>query len=239
MFRSIVLTALGVALIAGFVLSVVQAFHVAPIIYSAEAFEIVELVEEVSHDDGHSHSHGDDAWSPEDGLERIGYTVLSNVLSALAFALLLLAGMLAAREKAKMSISLGKGVLWGLAGYATFFVMPALGLPPEIPSMEAAVLEGRQAWWMLAVVGTATGIACAVFLPSFAKLAAVIFIGMPWLIGAPQPEVHGFLHPDADAVATLEALQAEFITATAIANGLFWIVLGGLSGYAAKRFIKA
>ncbi|MFT7179625.1 MAG: putative cobalt transporter CbtA, partial [Oceanospirillaceae bacterium] len=56
---------------------------------------------------------------------------------------------------------------------------------------------------------------------------------------APQPEVHGFMHPDTQAVATLEGLQVQFIYATAIANGVFWITLGGLTGYCAKRFIKA
>ena len=153
--------------------------------------------------------------------------------------MILLAGMFVARDKAQMNITWAKGVVWGLAGYLTIFVAPALGLSPEIPSMEAAALEGRQAWWVLAVVSTACAIASAVFLPGIAKAAGVVFLAAPWLVGAPQPEVHGFLHPDAQAVATLEGLQSQFIYATAIANGVFWITLGGLTGYAAKRFIKA
>jgi predicted cobalt transporter CbtA len=105
--------------------------------------------------------------------------------------------------------------------------------------MEAAVLEGRQAWWVLAVVATGLAIASLVFLPGMAKLAAVVFVAAPWVVGAPQPEVHGFLHPDAQAVATLEGLQSQFIYATALANGLFWLTIGGLTAYAATRFIKA
>ncbi|MBT3438301.1 MAG: hypothetical protein HOH02_00450 [Oceanospirillaceae bacterium] len=239
MFRSMVLTALGVALVAGLVLSAVQALHVSPIIYAAEVFEIAapDVVE--AHNDGHSHAHNDEAWSPADGMERIGYTVLSNVLSAFGFAMILLAAMFMARDKAQLNISWLAGLGWGLAGYLTFFVVPALGLSPEIPSMEAAVLEGRQAWWVLAVVATGLAIASLVFLPGMAKLAAVVFVAAPWVVGAPQPEVHGFLHPDAQAVATLEGLQSQFIYATALANGLFWLTIGGLTAYAATRFIKA
>jgi cobalt transporter subunit CbtA len=243
MFRSMVLTALGVALVAGLVLSAVQALHVSPIIYAAEVFEIAEPEVVAALNDGHSHSHvnanGEAAWSPEDGLERIGYTVLSNVLSSFGFAMILLACMFMARDKAQLNISWFKGVVWGLAGYVTFFVVPALGLSPEIPSMEAAALEGRQSWWVLAVVATGLAFFSLVFLPGIAKLVAIVFIAAPWLVGAPQPEVHGFMHPDTQAVATLEGLQVQFIYATAIANGVFWITLGGLTGYCAKRFIKA
>jgi predicted cobalt transporter CbtA len=87
-------------------------------------------------------------------------------------------------------------------------------------------------------VTTGLAIFSLVFLPGIAKVAAMVFIAVPWIVGAPQPELHGFLHPDAQAVITLEGLQTQFVYATAIANGLFWITLGGLTGYAAKRFIK-
>jgi len=239
MFRSMVLTALGIALVAGLVLSAVQALHVSPIIYSAEAFEVAEPGVAAALNDGHSHSHDDQAWSVKDGFERVGYTALSNVLSAFGFAMILLASMFMARDKANLNISWFRGIVWGLAGYLTFFVVPALGLPPEIPSMEAAALEGRQSWWVLAVLATGLAIGSLVFLPGMAKTAAIVFIAAPWVVGAPHPEIAGFLHPDAQVVAALEGLQTQFVYATALANGVFWIILGGLTGYAAKRFIKA
>jgi len=238
MFRSMVLTALGIALFAGLALSAVQALQVSPIIYAAEMFEIEQPELVASQNDGHSHSHNDKAWSPADGFERIGFTVLSNVLSAFGFALILMACMFVAKDKAQLNVSWAKGILWGLAGFMVFFVVPAIGLPPEIPSMEAAALEGRQSWWVLAVVSTSLAMASLVFLPGMTKAAAIVFIAAPWLVGAPQPEVHGFLHPNAQAVATLESLQAQFVYATAIANGVFWIILGGLAGYAAKWIVK-
>lgn len=239
MFRSMVLTALGVALVAGLFLSAVQALSVSPIINAAEAFEMTEPQLAPLQTDGHSHSHNAQAWSPRDGIERVAFTLLANVLSAFGFSLILLVCMLVARDKVALTISWFRGLIWGLAGYLTFFVVPALGLPPEIPGMEAAAIEGRQSWWLLAVVSTAIGITLLAFLPGMAKVFAIIFMAAPWLVGAPQPELHGFLHPDLQAVATLEGLQAQFIFATAIANGCFWVTLGGLTGYAAKRFIKA
>jgi cobalt transporter subunit CbtA len=238
MFRSMVFSALGVALVVGLFLSAVQALAVSPIIHAAEVFEIAQPEVIVAHNDGHSHSHDEQAWGPEDGFERLAFTMLSNVLSAFGFAIILLTGMLLARDKAELQISWAKGFGWGLAGYLTFFVVPALGLPPEIPSMETAAIGGRQSWWVLAVAGTALGIASLVFLTGFAKLMAIVFLAAPWLVGAPEPLVHGFLHPNMEAVATLESLQAQFIYATAITNGLFWITLGGLVSYAATRFIK-
>ena len=241
MFRPMVLAALGIALAAGLVLSAVQTLHVSPIIYAAEAFEIEqpEMAAVIHSDHGHSHTHSVQAWAPGDGFERIAFTVLSNVLSAFGFAIILLAAMLMAKDKAQLNVSWQRGVLWGLAGYLMFFIVPALGLAPEIPGMEAAALEGRQSWWVLAVLSTGLAIASVVFLPGIAKAFAIVFIAAPWLVGAPQPQVHGFLHPDAQAVATLTDLQAQFLYATAIANAVFWVILGGLTGYTAKRLVQA
>jgi len=239
MFRSLVLTALCVALLAGLFLSAVQALSVVPIINAAEAFEITQPELAPLQTDGHTHTHNAQSWSPRDGIERVAFTVLANVLSAFGFSLILLVCMFVARDKGALKISWLRGLVWGLAGYITFFVVPAFGLLPEIPGMEAAAIEGRQSWWLLAVVSTAIGIALLAFLPGMAKVFAIIFIAAPWLVGAPQAALHGFLHPDLQAVATLEGLQAQFIYATAIANGCFWLALGGLTGYAAKRFIKA
>ncbi len=240
MFRSMVLAALGIALAAGLVLSAVQALQVSPIIYAAEAFEMEqpEVAAAIHKDHGHTHTHNVQAWAPGDGFERLAFTVLSNVLSAFGFAIILLAAMLTAKDKAKLNVSWARGILWGLAGYLMFFVLPALGLTPEIPGMEAAALEGRQSWWVLAVVSTGLAIASLVFLPGIAKAFAIVFIAAPWLVGAPQPQVHGFLHPDAQALAALTDLQAQFIYATAIANAVFWVILGGLTGYTAKRLAQ-
>ncbi|HWW72811.1 MAG TPA: CbtA family protein, partial [Duganella sp.] len=60
------------------------------------------------------------------------------------------------------------------------------------------------------------------------KLAALALLVVPHLVGAPQPLVHASLAP--------EQLQRSFVYATALANGVFWLALGGLSGFFHKRF---
>ena len=50
--------------------------------------------------------------------------------------------------------------------------------------------------------------------------------------------MHGFAHPDPQALTSLEALQAQFVYATAIANAVFWVVLGALAGYASRWVAK-
>ena len=50
------------------------------------------------------------------------------------------------------------------------------------------------------------------------RVAGVVVILVPHLVGAPQPEVHtGAAPPE---------LAASFVVASAIANAVFWVVLG-------------
>jgi len=192
---------------------------------------------------GADHHHDPDAWAPEDGIERLFFTSFSNVLAGMAFGLLILAGM---AYKGKGSILMGG--LWGVAGYLTFFVAPTLGLHPEIPGMEAANLQGRQGWWLTTVALTAAGLGLIAFAHVSLKVAGVVLLVIPHVLGAPLPPlVDGaagaghFSHPDPQAAMALEALAADFLQATAIANAVFWLVLGVSCGYVVNRFgiIKA
>jgi len=179
-----------------------------------------------SHDGG-DHHHDPEAWSPEDGAERIFYTYLSSSLMAIGFALVIISGMSLSDKK-----SIKAGVLWGLAGYISFFVAPTLGLPPELPGMEAAALEGRQSWWLLTVLLTTIGLGLLAFGSGALRWSGLLVIAIPHILGAPQPEMHGFAHPDATAVTALEALVGQFEIATAIVNGIFWVCLGLLCAVA-------
>ena len=106
--------------------------------------------------------------------------------------------------------------------------LPAFGLPPELPGTEAGALQGRQAWWLVTVTLSATGIALLGLARGWPwKAAAVVLIALPHLIGAPHPEVHSTLAPP-------ELLQT-FIIATATANAVFWIALGAGCAIAFKK----
>jgi cobalt transporter subunit CbtA len=224
MFRRIVFSAVVAGLLAGALLTAVQQLQVMPIILESETYEVtVPEATTHAHADGSSHEH--EGWSPEDGLERTFWTGVANVGMGIGFALLLAAAF----SLRGNNVSWRQGLVWGLGGYAAFFALPALGLPPELPGTEAAGLQDRQAWWILTVTLSALGIALLGLTRGWPwKAAAVVLVAIPHLIGAPHPEIHVTLFPP-------ELLQT-FVVATAISNAVFWVVLGGGCAIAFKKF---
>jgi cobalt transporter subunit CbtA len=121
-----------------------------------------------------------------------------------------------------------QGLLWGLAGYATFVLAPTLGLPPELPGTAAADLALRQTWWIGTAASTAAGIALLVFgRNALLKVLGVAILVVPHVIGAPQPAVHSMLAP--------EALEAQFKIASQLTNMVFWLALGLISAWLFRR----
>ena len=213
MFRRILFTAVLGGLAAGILLTGIQAFKVLPLIVEAEVYEVAAAGDEAA-----------EAWAPVDGLERISYTLLANTLSGIGFALLLGAAF-ALRGRGDWR----EGLLWGLGGFAAFSLAPALGLPPELPGMTAAELDARQLWWLVTVSATAGGLSLLAFAPKIAlKALGVAIIVVPHAIGAPHPEI-------VEAGTVPAELAAAFVSATLVANLLFWLTIGGVSGYAFGR----
>ena len=260
LFRRLILCALLVGALAGLLLSAVQRFQVVPLIAAAERYEAareaasaqtrVPAHGEPGHDhvahhaapvDHAAHEHAPDAaaWEPADGVERTAFTALANVLTASGFALLLLAtlaGLQVARGAAPASVA--QGLLWGLAGYLSFFVAPAFGLPPEIPGAEGAALEVRQVWWALAVVSTAGGLAWLAFGRGLWRWAGLLPLVLPHLIGAPPVGDAFAAHPPA-AAAELGVLAARFVVASAVANAVYWLALGSFAAWVFRRWLGA
>jgi cobalt transporter subunit CbtA len=231
-FRSIVFVAALAGLIAGVFATVLQAIGTVPIILEAETYEAGGAAAAAA--DGHqhdaaeagaaAHQHEADAWAPADGLERTAFTLLANILTGVAFALLLTAAY-ALRGGA---IDWRRGLFWGLAGFAIFTLAPGLGLPPEIPGMEAAPLADRQIWWLATVIATAAGLGL-IFLSDKPVLAllGIAVIALPHLYGAPQPAEHGSLAP--------ASLAHRFVVAAVLTSFLFWVALGSLTGWLYQR----
>ena len=125
-------------------------------------------------------------------MERTFFTTLANVLTGTGFALILVACLALAGQPVNGRI----GILWGLGGFAIFILAPALGLPPEVPGAMAAELRGRQTWWILCVVATASGLWLLVFRPGIAWIVAgLVLMAAPHIVGAPQPERIGGRFP--------------------------------------------
>lgn len=238
-FRRIVFNALLVGVLAGLLLSAAQIIAVNPIIFAAEAYEVpeVQVDDHGHHHAGHDHGHSAQEWAPEDGMQRTLFTVMSNVLAGIGFAAMLLALMSQLQVQGVARLTIAKGLLWGGAGFVAFFVAPGLGLPPEIPGIEAAPVEYRQLWWLLAVAGVGTGLLVLVFAPLKWKAVGVLLMTIPYVVRIPHHQGPAFAHPDPEAVERLAALHQQFIIASGISNVLFWLVLGALCAWALKRSV--
>jgi len=250
MFRNIVFAACLAGVLAGLVITGLQLFVTVPIILKAETYEPGGHTHGAEHahgSGGHAHAeqpaasesvtgsggvfsglyrslyafqHAESDWGPKNSWQRNGSTLVANILLAIAFGLLLVAAF-SLRSNPRWA----EGLLWGLGGYATFFALPALGLPPEIPGNFTADLVSRQGWWLMTVLFSGVGLALiALQRPWMWKILGTLLVVAPHVLGAPQPEVHGGTAP--------EALAETFIWRAAFVNLVFWLLLGGLGAWA-------
>jgi cobalt transporter subunit CbtA len=236
-FRTVVFIAALAGLVTAVVMTALQAFTTVPLIQQAEAYEQqagaareeaapAGLAAAGSEAAAPAHVHDEEAWAPSDGFERYAFTAAANIVTGIAFALILVA----LSELAGGIANWRQGLFWGFAGFAVFTLAPGLGLPPELPAMPAADLLGRQLWWWGTVLATAAGLAMIAFRRSLVfALVGVALIVAPHVIGAPQP---------ADYETPIPAgLHHQFVVAVTMTNLVFWVVLGAAAGYFRSRFI--
>lgn len=236
LFRNVVFVAAIAGLLSGLVMTVLQAFSTVPLILQAETYENAGAVHQHGTEAAPAtdvtaaapaHEHDANAWAPADGFERYAFTTLASVVSAIGFALILVA----ASEVAGGIASWRSGALWGLAGFAVFTLAPGLGLPPELPAMPAADLMDRQIWWIATSAATAAGLALIAFKGTAAwSMLGVALIAAPHIVGAPQPVSYESPIP--------EALHHQFVVAVTVTNLIFWVVLGGFVGVLRNRFLR-
>lgn len=229
LFRRIVFASLFVGLIAGVLLSVSQLSFVNPIIFSAESHE-------VAHDHS-AHDHSAEAWAPEEGMERTFYTILANVFAGIGFSAVLLALMSQLSIFGVTTLDIRKGLLWGLGGFTAVFVFPAIGIPPEIPGVNAAPVEHRQIWWALTVLVAAASLLLLAYGNIKYKIAAAVLAVCPYVFYIPHHEGVLFSHPDPAAVAMLTSLHQQFLYASGASNFIFWIALGAVSSWVVNRWV--
>lgn len=227
MLRRILLVAVIAGAAAGLVATALQAAKLWPLIAAAEQFEQPAAADHHHGADAAAHVHDDEAWEPQDGAQRMAFTALFNILAGFGFALLLNAGLVLRGAASAGAPDARTGVAWGLGGFVCFALAPALGLPPELPGMAAADLLDRQVWWLATALASAGGIALLAFArPLALKVLGLVVLAAPHLVGAPHPEGAGTVPAE---------LAAEFVTASLAAAAVFWVVLGGLSGWLHRR----
>jgi cobalt transporter subunit CbtA len=232
MLKSLFASALFAGVAAGLLAAVMQMALLVPLIAEAELYETGEKTHfgEVgpAHDHAagdHDHAAADHDRDAEGDVLRHIQTVLFTVLAMCGFGLLLTAGFGVAERFGLDRITLAKGAIWGLAGFAAFQLLPGLGLAPELPGASSAPLEERQAWWLATVAASAAGIALGIYGGMMWKLAGLALIVAPHLLGAPHPEqFFGRVPPELSALFATRSLgvgAASWLTLGAVA-GLFW-----------------
>ena len=224
MIAKTLLAAIAAGLFAGVLMTGVQQLRLVPLIVHAEAYE----------GGGHAHAAvaaralpvrpgeaprraaaaGDD----NDRLfevDRYAGSLMANLVVGAGYGLLLAAVALLTGR----AISLRNGVLWGAGAWVAVHLMPALGLPPELPGMPMADLTARQIWWVSTVLSSGAGVYLLAFgRGSLAKALGIALLAAPQVVGAPQPDSLDSMLP--------AVLAAEF-AASALATALFfWLVLG-------------
>jgi cobalt transporter subunit CbtA len=252
-FQRLIWAALATAVVVGSVQTGVQRWQAAPLILAAEVYE--EQKAEVpkpaapvavapaahAHAEGAApHEHGTaKEWEPENGAERTGWTWVANILHAFSMALLLFAVMgvwLYRRGGAVASLRLAG--LVAAAGWLSFHFWPSLGLHAEVPGMEAAPLQARQVWWVLAVASAAGACAVAGFARASWRWAVVAaLLALPFVVGAPKLQGDALAGFGPEAHAALEQLGTQFIWATTWVSLSFWVSLGLVGGLAFQRWV--
>lgn len=240
MLMRFVKAALAAGFLAGALVAGLQEVTTTPLILEAEKYESGETASAgrflVAHaaesrNDAYLHlvhdgtDHGtENAWAPEDGIERSLSTALATVGTTFGFALILLAVMVLSDAK----ITARTGLAWGAAAFAATGLAPALGLSPELPGSAAAVLEDRQIWWIGTALATAAGLFLVLRVSSaLAILAGLALIALPHVIGAP--------HADGYTSNVPSELSGHFASASLVVHAVTWALTGCVAGYVWER----
>ena len=225
MIRETVLSALVAGLVAALLLTVVQSLWITPLILQAETYEeAAEQHPDVQGSGVHHHDEDESGWKPQNGWQRTLSTLGANLLMGVGYGLVMVAVFLLWRAPRNA----GWGLAYGVCGFCTFFLAPALGLPPQLPGTAAAELSIRQEWWLMTAAATATGLMLFFSLPRpWQKASALLLLILPHLIPAPHPAAETSLAP--------ETLQSQFRIATGVGNAVFWLSLGFAAALAFRR----
>lgn len=223
MLSRIFATAVLAGLIAGAAVWGAQVIKVVPLILQAEVYEQGMSPDSPAPVDGQAAA--EEPWAPANGFERNAYTLLTDLITGVGYALILTAIIaLTGRE-----IDWKAGLLWGIGGFAAVYALPSLGLSPEPPGAQAAALAARQTWWIITVLSSAVGLYLLFLVKRIPlKAVGVFLIVAPQIVGAP--------HVIAEPGAIPMELGAAYAAVSFATTLLFWLVIGGFTGHFYNRF---
>jgi len=233
--RNLLTSGLVAGLAAGLLCALLQYAFVQDKILLGERFELGELVHTTGGTQVHDHAtedaapetaqpettagaHQHAAMGEDSPLRRNLLTVLFSVLTYAGYGLVL-AALMAVMQGRGHNIDGPRAVLWGLAGFLAFQMMPAMGLAPDLPGTVAADITERQVWWAMTAAATLAGLGLLAFGGNIGlRLSGAIAMVLPHLIGAPQiDDFYGSAPPE---------LSADFAASTLGVGLLTWLALG-------------
>lgn len=205
MLMRLIAAALLAGLVSGLLVSGLQAHFVTPLIVKAESFEgahshshsaeagagHTHAADEAPHshdgtDAAHSHEAGhshDGEWQPSEGFERLAYTALATVGTAIGYALLLGALLLVLN----VPLDVRTLIAWGLGAFVATTLAPAIGLAPSLPGTGESPLMPRQLWWFVTAAATGSGlyILSHHWRSALAVAGGLALVALPHVWGAP------------------------------------------------------
>jgi cobalt transporter subunit CbtA len=233
MIKRMLTSALFAGFAAGLLAALLHFAFVQEFILLGEKYETGELTHfenamPADHAGQHDHTHGAEGHDHGPGAEAPGtfsrnmLTVIFASLVYVSYGLIMVAGFALAQAYGA-TITEREGLLWGIAGFVSFQLAPALGLAPELPGTIAADLSARQIWWWGTVLSTGTGLALLAYGRGYLVWAvAVIALAAPHVIGAPLPDAYwGAAPPEVAAMFSARVLGVALVV---------WAFLGWLAG---------
>lgn len=236
MFQRMLASALIAGVAAGLIAVLLHFAFVQKLILLGEQYETGAIVhfagpaadpaeaaaDEEAHGEDHAETTAEGEAADESALSRNLKTVVATVAVYVAYGFLLAAGFGVAAAFGHQ-VDARTGLLWGLGGYVTFQLAPALGLAPELPGTVAAELSVRQIWWWMTVAATGSGLALLAFGRHWVAFAlAGGLLALPHGIGAPVPEGFSGVAPS-----ELGAIFAARVLGVAL---VVWVALGWVAG---------
>lgn len=202
---------------AGLIAGLLQLVFVQPVLLHAELYEGGDLV--------HFGALAVSAHPELPGFDgvRDGLSLIFTMLTYTGYALILIAFMSVAQDRGAQ-INARTGIIWGVAGFVVFHFAPGFTLAPEVPGVAAADVGARQIWWFATVAATGVALWLIAFGSGWPMWGvAIVLLGLPHLIGAPQPDT--FAGPVPPEIAALFASRALGVGMAA------WVLLGAFAGY--------
>ena len=210
---------------AGWATTILQQLIVLPYLLEAEALELPSITS--SQESLHLYEKSLDHLDPNPW-SRILTHGLINAVIGVGFSLLL-AGAIVFNNS---PITARTGLLWGIGGFFSCMLAPALSLPPMPPgSASTAGHEMRQILWIFIALGTSAGLMVA----ASRQLDSRRWIGLAFAICLPLLALFALPSSQSSSYNIPPVTMMNYRLGVMGSALFFWLLLGASLGYGLRR----